>query len=84
MTLALEGMRQELRSPCGEALRPSPAPGHPGFPPSLPLCSASFVIQEPQSWGQRMLWRKEPFSSFYPFVSLPSRGREVGRERVDS
>lgn len=78
MALALEGMRQELRSPCGEVLRPSPTPGHPGFSPSLPLCAASFVIQEPQSWGQRMLRRKEPFSSFYPFVSLPSRGREVG------
>lgn len=50
MELALERMRQELRSPCWEALRPSPAPGHPGFSPSLPLCTASFVIQGPHLW----------------------------------
>lgn len=41
MELALERMRQELRSPVG-VLRPSPAPGHPGFSRLALLCTASF------------------------------------------
>ena len=69
----LERMRQELRSPCWEALRPR-LPRTPGFSRSLPLHAASLAIQEPWSWAWRLLRSEEPFSSFYPLCPFPAGG----------
>lgn len=67
----LERMRQEL-------VEDLACPGHPGLSRSLPVRAASLAIQEPWSWAWRLLRREEPFSSFYPLVPLPSRGRGLG------